>query len=166
MCLAIKKGQAPKIAEEDIVCYKVIRRLHSWITGMQELKYETPYRDIRIEFPKTYDESHKTIEVAPGCEIFDDLDGQHFESVNGNSFHSFARLSDAKWEAADWNWIKDDKGNCAADFVVIKCIIPKGAKYYEGQACIFNHDIQDYPIGYASNMITYTDTVYTVKPKW
>ena len=52
-------------------------------------------------------------------------------------FHSFKTKKDAKWESTLWG---DDSNE-----VVVKCIIPKGAKYYEG---LFGKDK-----AYASNSI-------------
>ena len=155
MCLAVNKTQRVKVAKEDIICYKVVRRYKK----VDHNEYETPYRDQPIELGGFYDESDNLMDIEYACGALDDWDGDTYKSVRGNAFHSFANLKDAKWEARDWGYYKE-KG--VEDMIVVECIIPKGARYYKGINAIYNAEIAGYPDGYASNKIIYTSTIYEV----
>lgn len=147
MCLAVNKTKRVKVAKEDIICYKVVKRHGSY--------YETPYRNQQIKLGALYDESDNPMVVEHSCGFINDWNGDTYKTIHGNAFHSFANLKDAKWEANDW-------GGYAYDIIVVECIIPKGTKYYEGFHGIYNTSIGGYPDGYASERILYTSTIYEV----
>ena len=154
MCLIIKKGQRCKYAKEDIVCYKVVRRFDKF----DKTHYETPYRNCYVEFNITYDESTDGMVIKKGSDdIIINCDSELYRAVYGGAFHSFKKYSDAVNEATDWGMFND----IAA--VVVKCIIPKGAKYYEGEVNLYSGIIGGFPEGYASDKIIYTNTIYD---KW
>lgn len=165
MCLAVKKDVNLKVAVDDIVCYKVVRRYQNLVRNSTQISYETPYRDIPISLNTMYNESDKNMEIKPGANFLDPNIWSFYKSVYGNAFHSFANLKDAKWEASDWGLpSKDANGYREFEYVVVKCIIPSGAKYYEGVIGIYNNSIAAFPDGYASDMIKYTNEVYAVTP--
>ena len=106
MCLQTDSN-IPKIANEDITCYKVLR-----ITKEGQLtSYYHP--TMKWEIGKEYEEP-------------DSVDCKYLE-VNGGVFHSYKKLLDAQWEnmmSVVYNY--DDRVG------VFMCIIPKGTRYYEG----------------------------------
>lgn len=152
MCLAVNKTKRVKVAKEDIICYKVIKRIGKGVG----LRYETPYRDQPIQLRTLYDESNNPMVVEHSCGFIQDWNGDEYKSIHGNAFHSFAKLKDAKWEANDWGTGDD------YNMIVVECIIPKGTKYYKGFHGIYNTSIDGYPEGYASEKILYTSTIYRV----
>ena len=110
MCLTIKKGQEPQIASEDIPCYKVIL--------MYDNYYITPYREMRIEIGCTYESELYT----SGALIL--KHSQYYAQID-IGLHSFKNLKGA---TDDLSFLPSN------DYTVeiVKCIIPKGATYYEG----------------------------------
>ena len=122
MCLLINQLE-PKIADKDIVCYKLVKRTKIkgvYKSSFQEFEYvirQLYTNNIKIEF------SYKLIKPET---IF----GYFF--IEEGMFHSYASnfypiLSPLPW--------------CA----LLKCIIPKGAYYFEG--------IFDFSPNYASSQI-------------
>jgi len=109
MCLDILKPKhpdkisEPKIAKKDIVCYKVFRLF-------SEGRIESPYQNVDYELKKKK-KSNLVCYMNPVT-----------QSVN-IGIHSFIHLDDAIDESNDWS---------THGMVVVKCVIPKGAKYYTG----------------------------------
>ena len=110
MCLEILKPKnpdkisEPKIAKKDIVCYKVFKLF-------SEGRIESPYQGVDYELKK----KKKSMLVCYMNPVT--------QSVN-IGIHSFIHLDDAIDESNDWSTHR---------MVVVKCIIPKGAKYYTGK---------------------------------
>ena len=109
MCL-ITANPIPKIADEDIVCYKLVKRTKvkgiykSSFQGFQYVIRQLYTNNIKIEF------SHKLIKDKV-------LFGY---SIEEGVFHSYAScLYPVTLSPLPW---------CA----LLKCIIPKGAYYFEG----------------------------------
>ena len=108
MCLVIKQLE-PKIADKDIICYKFVKRTKikgiykSSFQGFEYIIRQLYTNNIKIEF------SYKLIKSEPIFGWF----------IEEGMFHSYASnlypiLSPLPW--------------CA----LLKCIIPKGAYYFEG----------------------------------
>ena len=106
MCL-ITRWKSPKIAGEDIICYKFYMKAKDSLLS--------PYRlakapDINTKVNTELDENVKS-----------DLSNQYITIEKG--FHSFKSLA----PLLNILFNKEVK-----DYVIFKCIIPRGSKYYEG----------------------------------
>lgn len=89
--------------------------------------YKTPYQEVRVQIGKTY---------TSRLRVDHDFNQPGYAEVN-IGLHSFANVKDCINRAE------------MSDTSIIKCIIPKGSKYYEGK---FNTEQS-----YASNKITYVE---------
>ena len=108
MCL-ITNWDKPKIAEEDITCYK-------WYVKIDSV-YLSPYQGEPIPAFNTVvysdlDKPEKNLLL---------LSSFQYKYTVEKGFHSFVNSIDAK--------LYSYKGR---DSIVVSCIIPKGAKYYKG----------------------------------
>ena len=104
MCLELKsKLTRVQTAKRDITVYKVLRKSP---TG----NMVTPYKEMLIKLGGTYISRLKR-----------ENDGS--EMIITRGLHSFATLKEAREEFYSWG---------GDDHIVVKCIIPKGAKYYRG----------------------------------
>jgi len=139
MCLIITKFNKPKIAQEDIKCYKILFK-----SSVRPNLFYAPYQSFNYELGVTY---HTNISVFYNCNtfglsffryIFYNLFDKFLDVKGVNQgFHSFVNLKDA---------IKERNSDVDYKRLVIgECIIPKGAKYYKG--AYSNYD------GYVSNSI-------------
>lgn len=126
MCLHLRENTKKKIADKDIVCYKVL----------------------------FYDETDKTHAVSQ-FEGFDymlgrfeytqlDLPDYSYRVFHG--FHSYKYYEDAL-ESIDGYSLNETLYSVTAK--VYKCIIPKGSAYYEGVQPSMPYDM----VGYCSNQI-------------
>ena len=108
MCL-ITDWDKPRIAEEDITCYK-------WY-GMSNSAYISPYQGEPIPAFNTvvYSDLDKPEKNLLLLSFF------QYKYTVEKGFHSFVNSIDAK--------LYSYKGR---DSIVVSCIIPKGAKYYKG----------------------------------
>jgi len=143
MCLTLTENSKLKVAEEDIVCYKVVLRQYSGVyrSEFYAYLYETgvlnkhPFGDITITtLPRitTYRSANFNQQVIAG-----------YEQVVERGFHSFTCKKDAyKYAGCVINRMFH---GISKDVVVVKCIIPKGANYIEGT-------YSEYP-NYVSNKI-------------
>ena len=108
MCL-ITTTPIPKIADKDIVCYKIVKRTKIkgvYKASFQEFEYiirQLYTNNIKIEF------SYKLIKSKTIFRYF----------IEEGMFHSYV---------SNLNPILSPLPHCA----LLKCIIPKGAYYYEG----------------------------------
>ena len=122
MCLFIHH-LGPKIADKDIVCYKFVERTKikgiykSSFIGFEYIIRQLYTNNIKIEF------SYKFIKDRV-------LSGY---SIEEGMFHSYASNLYPVVSSPLSNW------------TILKCIIPKGAYYYEGYF--------DYSPSYASSQI-------------
>lgn len=122
MCLLIYSATKPqpKIAEQDIVVYKLLRILENG-------KLVTPFRHCEVTLGKTYEEF-----VEPPYKIkSSDTTNDGFNVYRIDiGFHSFANKEDAKFFRLTSLGVRIIR---ITDFLqIVKCIIPKGAMYYEG----------------------------------
>ena len=135
MCLTIKKGQESKIATEDIVCYKSVRqiRIERQIKGV----YFTQYQFAKVELGNTY-----TSDLVVQRHLIeeDNVDIGLHTFVNYNDAYRNARMHTSIFHGTS----------------VIKCIIPKGAKYYFGTFGFID--------SYASDVLTYVEVLDTIPP--
>lgn len=103
MCLTTTSNHY-RIAREDIICYKIYKRL-----GDEEF---SPY----LHVPRPEIGVICKTNLGNPCEI-----AEYYTIEEG--FHSFMSKEDAKRCASLENFVEP---------VIYKCIIPKGSKYYEG----------------------------------
>lgn len=130
MCLYLENNEVnAKIAEKDIKCYKVIKRL-------DDGSYETPYRNYPIEIGETY-ESRLILD-----------EGYNFPKIE-IGLHSFKSLKFCKKNIATLKFLIPFNEN---EYFIAECIIPKGGEYYEGKFNVF-------PNCYASNKIKYVKII-------
>jgi hypothetical protein len=137
MCLIITKFNKPKIAQEDIKCYKILFK-----SSVRPGLFYAPYQLFNYELGVTY---FTNISVSYNCNTFglsffryifykffnDFLD---VKGVN-QGFHSFVNLKNAIEER-----------NSDIDYkrlVIGECIIPKGAKYYKGTYLSYDGYVSD-----------------------
>ena len=120
MCTIFDGAPIPRLAEKNIVAYKVLERTkvkHAWETNIYD--YNTPYRMMVVQFDMEYVQDQS-------CE-FPSTKRRHGKtSVHGGAFHLFVRKKDADIEK---NTLK---ATYDRDYIVVKAIIPEGACYAEG----------------------------------
>ena len=129
MCLRISKEQELVIAETDIDCYKIVIKYDDKVlTLFQKHKIEIgcSYRSSVI---RTSGKFYDNIEIGlhSFCEYKETMDFYNNNKLN---------LIEANWS-----------------YEIVRCIIPKGSKYYKGT---FNYDCCPYD-SYASTDITYVE---------
>lgn len=129
MCLEVKNS-TPKIAEQDIVCYKVLQRELNDVTKEDGITYVTerlitPFFHYPMEPNKLYEEKDNTeIDFGTKLTFFHKIKYTTF--VEGGTFHTFKNKLDARFFICDL-------GRTRHECVIMKCVIPKGTKYFEGR---------------------------------
>lgn len=108
MCLRVGKIKKRSTAKEDIVCYKAIKQ-YKLAKG-----YMTFYRDYPIELGNTY----KSELILLEYQIFNAIE---------IGLHSFENYEDCKKFISD-----NTKYVYNKEYFIVKCIIPKGSKYFKG----------------------------------
>ena len=146
MCLVITKFNKPKIAQEDIKCYKILFK-----SSVYPDLFYAPYQHFNYKLGVTY---FTNISVSYNCNIFGLSFFRYmfynifdkFLDVKGvnQGFHSFVNLKNAIEEI---NSDIDYK-----ELVIGECIIPKGSKYYKGAYSNYN--------GYVSDSIKINKIIY------
>ena len=130
MCLYLKENTKEKIANRDIVCYKVVY----------------------------YDEIDKTCVVSQferfkymlGRFEYSQLDSPDARHRVFHGFHSYKYYEDALESIYAYGLLDCNYGNSWEDrWKVYKCIIPNGSHYYDGVQSSMPYDM----VGYCSNQI-------------
>ena len=164
-----------KIAEEDIVCYKVFTKVFATtMDGLSTVTYLTPFISVGLEMGVKYT-AYGEVNFKEGTKVktVSGMSDFLITEINGGVFHSFIDEEDAKMFAHRFPFASINrldqikKANEGLDFVsyrrenvVVKCIIPKGTTYYEGS---FN---EDNPDCYASRHIFLVEeTGYSTEDK-
>ena len=114
MCLRLEYLK-PKIADKDIICYKLVKRTN--VKGI----YESIFQKFEYTIKKLYT-NNISIEYSNSVMKhfkIQDIEGRDYYIEEG-MFHSY--------ENHLYPVILSPLPNCA----LLKCIIPKGAYYYEG----------------------------------
>lgn len=154
MCLAVKKPYKVKIAEKDIECFKVLEK-HTYSDGSAKLC--TPYQctviDKNIINGKNPMISQILVkkegiwkEVNVTKENFEKIIDPYALLIDRGAIHTFSSITNARKERS---WHRARKSG--AEYVIYKCIIPKGTLYYEGT---FNN-----VRGFASNKLIFKEEV-------
>lgn len=147
MCLYTQKK--PKIAEEDIICYKVLEiRNPEW--GIEsghncKSKKTVLMSYFHSGFKWNIDKRYRSKLVIIQRQVVTCFDSCNY--LVSNAFHSYQTLETAKLFCRNISY-QSDMEPCA----IVRCIIPKGAKYCEGM----HSDGSD---GYASNQIIMKEIV-------
>lgn len=137
-----------KIAEEDIICYKVFTKVFATTRdGLSTVTYLTPFISVGLEMGVKYTaygevnfKERTKVKTVSGMSDF------LITEINGGVFHSFIDEEDAKMFTHRFPFasisrldeiIKHNSPNVEfmtyrRENVVVKCIIPKGTTYYEG----------------------------------
>ena len=111
MCLTINKNNLkPITAEQDIVCYKVLRKLLNCDT------LKAPIYNFEYRFGLIYSTHEDDFTDIVVCD-----DG---ECLVEYGFHSFVELSDA----VQFKWRLLETTRHYSEFVVVKCTIPNGTR--------------------------------------
>ena len=122
MCLIIKQLE-PKIADKDIICYKLVKRTKT--KGI----YESIFRGFEYIIRQLY---ISNIDIRFVSKIIKPYIYSCFYIIEGGMFHSYV----------DRFWVIS---NTSPYYTALKCIIPKGAYYFIGSF--------DYKPSYASSQI-------------
>ena len=138
MCLYIKKNAKVKTAKKDIVCYKVVEKKAKY-------GYVTPFFNMPISIGEEYGDV--------SLEKKDNLYGIVIEE----GYHSLKTFEDAAEFVAVLMLVHP-----FCSFTIVKCVIPKGAKYYDGRTTIKFGEQHN---GYASDRIRYVEAVYEDREK-
>ena len=112
MCLLIKPNEKPMTAKRDMVCYKVVEK---WVYADRSFNYITPFYNMVVVMGDTY-YTNKGLDKTPLDDEKDAVD---------EGYHSIRTLREAK--------IYHNKFlDLPKRYILVKCIIPKGAQYYKG----------------------------------
>jgi len=111
MCLSGLESDKPLIADVDIICYKMLKvqpvfKIFGYDFGTQ---YLSPFHRMKYKIGKTY---KSDLVVDTDC-----FDCRYYVVEDG--LHTFADKDEAK------NHVHDGE-------VLVKCMIPKGSKYFSG----------------------------------
>lgn len=125
MCLAASHKDI-KIAEKNITCYKVLVLCSDFYTGRV---YKTPY--IGALVPTHIINGKKELYASRGTcwknKSIQQISGRtkYMYRIEGGYIHTYAKLSAA-------NARKKSLNQYSGKYYIFKCVIPKGAEYYEG----------------------------------
>lgn len=125
MCLNIKWWSVKRIALTDIECFKYVYK----DTQLKDV-FRTPHKNTIVRIGETYESPIKR-ECNPW------VSWRNRFTIE-QALHSFKHVKDAR-----------GKGT------IVRCIIPKGSRYYVGRWGISKND----PISYASNRIKYVEII-------
>ena len=112
MCLVIKQLE-PKIADKDIICYKMVTKYR--IKGVYLSEYQSFEYIIRRLYTNDIDVKHSEALLQTIYRKDTSLTGIY--SISDFMFHSYQ---------------SPYKYSIRAD-TIVKCVIPKGAYYFEGK---------------------------------
>ena len=107
MCLILQYLK-PKIADKDIVCYKIVKKSKVkgvYKSGVQRFEYT-----IRQLYTNNIDIKYINIYIKKYYNIF---------TIGVGMFHSYTNYLSPKLIPS-------------SDYITLKCIIPKGSYYFEG----------------------------------
>lgn len=148
MCLTVytknSKTPEPKIAENDIHCYKILT-INDWENFDEkfdkDFQLTTPYRNFEMEPGGHYEEKEENFIMSQRNYVTDDKNEYDAWEVGEGMFHSYASIEDAVQDVVEF---------CDGN-IIFHAIIPKGAKYFAGEFGAI--------VGYASNEIIITENV-------
>lgn len=125
MCLILNRDSEIKIAEEDIICYKILRE-------DSEVYAISPYFDFEYIVGATY-KINKKLKIRFGDNKYEGDDSKFVDE----GFHSFERLESAK------AFLIIRQGFLPSGCCIYKCIIPKGTKMIFGDFSNFSSIVSE-----------------------
>lgn len=136
MCLVVSSDRLrPKVAKEDLVCYKILE-----VFNDDDLR--SPFRYIRVHL---------------GEQMESELD----EKPNGSEVRYGLHTLCDKEEAVELLKTYRDVFKC--QFVLVRCVIPKGARFYKGKYLSTYFRVAGGELGsYCSDRIVYDNQVIDV----
>lgn len=121
----------PLVAEEDIICYKVLE-VKTEETGVK--LYHSPYYPYTYGKNEVYTEKDfvKTqIYYNERKPTWDPWESRGYITVN-YGFHTFYSMELALTEYLYWQRRNRCFHSHRSDYCIMKCVIPKGSRYYRG----------------------------------
>lgn len=134
MCLSVISKNRPKakIAEEDIICYKVLRvdGVSYNKRGYDSISFVAPYTREEVTVGKKIHDTAK-LHSYLAYEKYDKFTNAvyHIWEIREGGFHTFANFEDAKIACMRWSMVTIGSNY---GYIVVYAIIPKGTKYHEG----------------------------------
>jgi len=125
MCFTIEsKNCKKKIAEKDIVCYKVVDiKIFSDKEVIKGMWHEFIYKLHKTyEEPKPFKRGCNKIEIETGFHSYADIKNTIYYVKNSYVVNEYYDPKLIKTQQA--------KTNIFLSTVIVKCVIPKGAEYY------------------------------------
>lgn len=155
MCIYLtKKNSTPKTARKDIVCYKILENINTW--NGRKYGY-TPFMGCSVDLGETYEAlGDLQVKSFDFKTWFETPFGCYETWVGEGAIHTFKTLDGAKKMFTNHRLrhLYGINRSC----VIVKCIIPKGTKYFSG---VF----EDTRIpSYASTELTYTEEIVFTEP--
>lgn len=136
------------VADKDIVCYKVLSVDEE--KGVK--KYNAPYYKYTYEKNVVYNEPMFERTRVIFSQSMSEWERRGWLLVD-YGFHSFVNLKLAEYECA---WWRTRTVNADRKFCIVKCIIPKGSKYYRG---FFVETVDGDQLCYCSESIKITEII-------
>ena len=170
MCLIIDEQNVKmKIANEDIVCYKLLKKVEQecinpihWFEKLQFSK-RTPLTYHKTFFVSPYyNEIYEPNTVKVNKTRIQKIKVKQHEHctkgwlIGGGVLHTFKDVKSAKKYYED-SGIAFLNSNDAIQYLILKCIIPKGTKYYDGKM-----DCYETYYSYASKSLKITDEIMLI----
>lgn len=139
MCLYTKTNE-PKIAEQDITCYKVMMVMETPIKDV----YRTPFQDKIVSIDVINGNKPYVANCKGTAKRV--VNSWKEYSIDEGFIHTIRDLDDAKWLYKHINeyWVTSNTP------VLFSCKIPKGTKYFEG------HD-SNLKSGFSSEQIVFQE---------
>lgn len=145
MCLVIrdKNNHESKIAKEDIVCYKFMRKGLRTFLLFGSRSYISPM------YPKNWKLNALQTSRLSSSRVEDMLWGDDDSDIVyiEDGLHSFKEIEDVE------DYISNMKVNQRNKYTICRAIIPEGSEYYEGELRIDGKNC----VQYASNQLILTD---------
>ena len=144
MCLYVKRKKI-KTAEEDIVCYKVLKYMKSSHSPTGTILC-TPFANQMV-----------SEEIVNGNFDFEAVGTPKIEQEHNNEYSISEGYihTCANKESADVMYLQCvyyHETYCANQFEIYECVIPKGTRYYEG---VYNNEKRISRASYASEKIRF-----------
>lgn len=134
MCLCTNNIK-PKTAKRPVTCYKVVWKM-PWNTPAVECgRFLSEYQQFPYSIGVEY-----SVDTLPKVNT-----GDYLRISEG--FHSYARLMDAGERCWEYRYAKGTEEKEMSGFygqVILRCEIPAGASYWEGNKCLNDKGYKEY----------------------
>ena len=172
MCLIIDEQNVKmKIANEDIVCYKLVKKVErvyinhvKWIEEKLLFSNKTPLTYYKTVFVSPYyNEIYEPNTVKVNKTRIQKRKVKRHEHdpkiwiIGGGVFHTFKDVKSAKKYYVESGIAFLNFKNKEEQYLILKCFIPKGTKYYDGKI-----DWHETYYSYASKSLKITDEIMLI----